>query len=127
MHVAPDPTVGWQGYLYVEAHKESHVTDAIKGLRIIRVSKGARLVPLKEMVSAIYVNTQAKSQLGVPHRYHLGLCWSCLDGALCLQANCLDLRPGCAQTTQRMECMPNPCCSDCFNSRCHRTGYTMLC
>ena len=54
-----------QGYLYVEAHKESHVTDAIKGLRIIRVSKGARLVPLKEMVSAIYVNTQAKSQLGV--------------------------------------------------------------
>ena len=53
-----------QGYLYVEAHKESHVTDAIKGLRIIRVSKGARLVPLKEMVSAIYVNTQAKSQLG---------------------------------------------------------------
>ena len=54
-----------QGYLYVEAHKESHVTDAIKGLRIIRVSKGARLVPLKEMVSAIYVNTQAKSQLGI--------------------------------------------------------------
>ncbi|KAL3147827.1 hypothetical protein ABBQ32_002553 [Trebouxia sp. C0010 RCD-2024] len=52
-----------KGYLYVEAHKESHVTDAIKGLRIIRVSKGARLVPLKEMVSAIYVNTQAKSQL----------------------------------------------------------------
>lgn len=49
----------------MEAHKESHVTDAIKGLRIIRVSKGARLVPLKEMVSAIYVNTQAKSQLGV--------------------------------------------------------------
>ena len=40
------------------------MTDAIKGLRIIRVSKGARLVPLKEMVSAIYVNTQAKSQLG---------------------------------------------------------------
>lgn len=40
------------------------MTDAIKGLRIIRVSKGARLIPLKEMVSAIYVNTQAKSQLG---------------------------------------------------------------
>ena len=38
--------------------------DAIKGLRIIRVSKGARLIPLKEMVSAIYVNTQARSQLG---------------------------------------------------------------
>ena len=54
-----------QGYLYIEAHKESHVTDATKGLRIIYHSKGARLVPLKEMVSAIYVNRQAKSQLGV--------------------------------------------------------------
>ena len=53
-----------QGYLYVEAHKESHVTDATRGLRIIYHSKGARLVPLKEMVSAIYVNQQAKSQLG---------------------------------------------------------------
>ena len=55
-----------QGYLYVEAHKESHVTDATRGLRIIYHSKGARLVPLKEMVSAIYVNQQAKSQLGKP-------------------------------------------------------------
>ena len=54
-----------QGYLYIEAHKESHVTDATKGLRIIYHSKGAKLVPLKEMVSAIYVNRQAKSQLGV--------------------------------------------------------------
>ena len=54
-----------QGYLYIEAHKESHVTDATKGLRIIYHSKGARLVPLKEMVSAIYVNRQAKSQLGM--------------------------------------------------------------
>lgn len=53
-----------QGYLYVEAHKESHVTDATRGLRIIYHSKGARLVPFKEMVSAIYVNQQAKSQLG---------------------------------------------------------------
>lgn len=52
-----------KGYLYIEAHKESHVTDATKGLRIIYHSKGARLVPLKEMVSAIYVNRQAKSQL----------------------------------------------------------------
>lgn len=41
------------------------MTDATKGLRIIYHSKGARLVPLKEMVSAIYVNRQAKSQLGV--------------------------------------------------------------
>ncbi len=57
--------LGIQGYLYIEAHKESHVTDATKGLRIIYHSKGARLVPLKEMVSAIYVNRQAKSQLGV--------------------------------------------------------------
>lgn len=40
------------------------MTDATKGLRIIYHSKGARLVPLKEMVSAIYVNRQAKSQLG---------------------------------------------------------------
>ena len=49
------------------------MTDAIKGLRIIRVSKGARLVPLKEMVSAIYVNTQAKSQLGTPFGLQLNL------------------------------------------------------
>jgi len=69
---------GWleiQGYLYIEAHKESHVTDATKGLRIIYHSKGARLVPLKEMVSAIYVNRQAKSQLGVsatPYDVHSG-------------------------------------------------------
>ena len=53
-----------QGFLYVEAHKESHVIDAMKGLRIIYQRKGARLVPLKEMVSAIYVNQQAKSLLG---------------------------------------------------------------
>ena len=84
--------MGWQGYLYVEAHKESHVTDAIKGLRIIRVSKGARLVPLKEMVSAIYVNTQAKSQLGLSRRYHPGLCCQCLDCALLLQANSLKIQ-----------------------------------
>ncbi len=51
------------------------MTDATKGLRIIYHSKGARLVPLKEMVSAIYVNRQAKSQLGVsatPFDVHSG-------------------------------------------------------
>ena len=53
-----------QGYVYIEAVKESHVTDAIKGLRIIRVSKGAKLVPEKEMVDAITISHTAKSTLG---------------------------------------------------------------
>lgn len=38
--------------------------DAIRGLRVVRVSKGSKLVPLNEMVPAITVNQEAKLQLG---------------------------------------------------------------
>ena len=53
-----------QGYIYIESVKESHVKDAISGLRMIRVSKGAKLVPEKEMVDAITISHTAKSTLG---------------------------------------------------------------
>ncbi|KAK9835687.1 hypothetical protein WJX74_005873 [Apatococcus lobatus] len=52
-----------RGYVYIEAIKESHVTDAIRGLRMIRVSKGAKQVPEKEMVDAITISQTAKSTL----------------------------------------------------------------
>lgn len=45
-----------QGYIYVEAEKESHVMDAISGLRTIYRGKGAQKVPLNEMVAAISVS-----------------------------------------------------------------------
>lgn len=53
-----------QGYMYVEAYKEAHVMEAIRGLRNVLVSKGAKLVPLSEMVEAITVNTKAKKAMG---------------------------------------------------------------
>ena len=46
--------------MYVEAFKESHVAEAVRGLRNVLISRGVRLVPLKEMVDAITVNTKAK-------------------------------------------------------------------
>ncbi|KAK9811747.1 hypothetical protein WJX72_009461 [[Myrmecia] bisecta] len=52
-----------KGYLYIEAYKEAHVKEAIRGLRVIRASKGAKLVPLKEMVDAITVNMRAKASI----------------------------------------------------------------
>ncbi len=65
MCTQPDLTVyGVQGYIYIESVKESHVKDAISGLRMIRVSKGAKLVPEKEMVDAITISHTAKSILG---------------------------------------------------------------
>ena len=53
-----------QGYMYVEAYKEAHVMEAIRGLRNVLVSKGAKLVPLSEMIEAITVNTKAKKAMG---------------------------------------------------------------
>lgn len=53
-----------QNFIYVEAEKEAHVRDAIKGLRTIFVSKGVALVPLNEMVDAITVNRKAKTGIG---------------------------------------------------------------
>ncbi|KXZ44189.1 hypothetical protein GPECTOR_71g550 [Gonium pectorale] len=51
------------GFIYVEAAKESHVMDAIRGLRTVYVGKGAKLVPLNEMVDAVTVNKKAKDDL----------------------------------------------------------------
>ena len=53
-----------QGYIYIEAFKESHVKEAIQGLRCIYPSKGAKLVPMKEAVDAITVNRKAKASIG---------------------------------------------------------------
>ena len=49
-----------QGYIYVEAHKESHVKEAIRGLTCLFYGKGGQLVPMKEMVDAITVKSTAK-------------------------------------------------------------------
>ena len=51
----------------MEAHKEAHVREAIRGLRVIWGSKGAKLIPLREMVDAITVNRKATAALGMPH------------------------------------------------------------
>ena len=53
-----------QGYIYIEAYKESHVKDAVRGLRNIYTSKAPKLVPVKEMVDAITVNRKAKAMIG---------------------------------------------------------------
>lgn len=50
--------------MYVEAFKEAHVMEAVRGLRNVLISKGAKLVPLGEMVQAITVNTKAKKVIG---------------------------------------------------------------
>ena len=52
-----------QEYVYIEAEKEAHVRDAIRGLRTVFISKGVRLVPLPEMVHAVTVNKAAKSTI----------------------------------------------------------------
>lgn len=52
--------------MYVEAYKQSHVMEAVRGLRNVLTSKGAKLVPLTEMVDAITVNTRAKKSIGRP-------------------------------------------------------------
>lgn len=61
-HVPPPPAP--QGFVYVEAAKESHVMDAIRGLRTVYMSKGARLVPLAEMPDALTPNRRAKDAMG---------------------------------------------------------------
>lgn len=63
-----------QGYIYVEAHKESHVKEAIRGLTCLFYGKGGQLVPMKEMVDAITVKSTAKgSNIGVScqHQQHV--------------------------------------------------------
>lgn len=49
--------------MYIEAEKEAHVRDAIRGIRTIFVSKGVRLVPLAEMVHSVTVNRTAKATI----------------------------------------------------------------
>lgn len=44
-----------KGYIYVEAHKEAHAREALKGMRSVYHSKPPKLVPLNEMVDAITV------------------------------------------------------------------------
>ena len=53
-----------QGYIYVESYKETHVREAIQGLRNIFAGKGAKLVPLAEMVDAVSVPKPTKALLG---------------------------------------------------------------
>jgi len=60
---AQDPCL-LQGYIYIESYKESHVKDAVRGLRNIYTSKPPKLVPIKEMVDAITVNRKAKAMIG---------------------------------------------------------------
>jgi transcription elongation factor SPT5 len=50
-----------KGYVYVEAERDGHATDAIRGLRTVYMSKGARMVPLKEMADAITAPAQARA------------------------------------------------------------------
>lgn len=53
-----------QGYFYIESFKEAHVKEAIRGLRNIFGGKGAKLVPMVEMVDAISVPRPSKALLG---------------------------------------------------------------
>jgi len=48
----------------VESYKEAHVREAIQGLRNIFGGKGAKLVPLAEMVDAVNVPRPSKALLG---------------------------------------------------------------
>ncbi|CAI0625448.1 unnamed protein product [Linum tenue] len=48
-----------KNYIYIEAHKESHVREACKGLRNIFVSSKPMLVPIKEMTDVLSVESKA--------------------------------------------------------------------
>lgn len=50
--------------MYVEAHKEAHVKEALRGLRMVFASKPPRLVPLREMVDAISVARGTEKAIG---------------------------------------------------------------
>ncbi|MCL7031569.1 hypothetical protein MKW94_025758 [Papaver nudicaule] len=47
-----------QNYIYFEAHKESHVREACKGLRMLD-TRGIRLVPIKEMTDVVSAKGKA--------------------------------------------------------------------
>ncbi|KAL6785123.1 hypothetical protein ACKKBG_A02530 [Auxenochlorella protothecoides x Auxenochlorella symbiontica] len=48
-----------KGYLYVEAVKEAHVAEAVRGMRAVFNSKKPRMVPLGEMTAAVAVQVTA--------------------------------------------------------------------
>ncbi|RMZ52246.1 hypothetical protein APUTEX25_001636, partial [Auxenochlorella protothecoides] len=48
-----------RGYLYVEAVKEAHVAEAVRGMRAVFNSKKPRMVPLGEMTAAVAVQVTA--------------------------------------------------------------------
>ena len=79
-----------QGYIYVEAFKEAHVKEAVRGLRICFQSKGAQLVPLREMVDAVTVNAKARAAIGArlrARRVGLGYTLAARAGARLLSAD----------------------------------------
>ncbi|GAB4821977.1 hypothetical protein N2152v2_009023 [Parachlorella kessleri] len=86
-----------QGYFYVEAHKEAHVKEALRGLRMIYGSKAPKLVPLKEMVDAVSVPRTAVKPLdaGAWVRVKSGL----YKGDL---AKVVDVSPGEGKATIRL-------------------------
>lgn len=51
--------------------------EAIRGLRNVLISKGAKLVPLAEMVEAVTVNTKAKKAIGMASQAALQTHWLC--------------------------------------------------
>ena len=53
-----------QGYIYVEAHKETHAKEALRGLRMIFASRPPKLVPLREMVDALAVAGGTERAIG---------------------------------------------------------------
>lgn len=68
LHPCPDPSHSAapavrQGYIYVEADKESHVKDNMNGLQGLMWTKGVKQVPIAEMVDAVTVNTKAKQKV----------------------------------------------------------------
>ena len=52
-----------RGYFYVEAHKEAHVLEAVRGMRAVLFSKKPKLVPLREMTDALAAARPAASPL----------------------------------------------------------------
>jgi transcription elongation factor SPT5 len=52
-----------KGFIYVEAHKEAHVGEAVRGLRSLYSSKAPILVPLREMGDALTVAAVAGARI----------------------------------------------------------------
>lgn len=77
------PGTAPQGYIYVEAAKESHVKDAVRGLRTVFHGKPIRLVPINEMVDAVTVNKKAKDAIGEGAHGHRLLAHSAPAQSIC--------------------------------------------